>query len=189
MPFWQSSKKASIAGLPNSREKRVSVSCPQIKSPHRFLNSTAAAAVQVRTVLLPHSTCAGTRAAGLQPVSLPIRSIQMSEILHRGLLPYPSSWPGCSAVQSNYSPGLWQPCCQRSANRSQIPLQQHLAKVAPCTSTVEVRTVTAVTATGLAPQTSSLPRLPLHSAGRAPLPFIRSSNAAAVPTQSLFWHG
>lgn len=99
-----------------------------------------------RTALLPHGTCAGTRAAGLLPVSLPIRSIQMAEILPRGLLPYPSSWPGCSAVQSNHSPGPKQPCCQRLASRTQIPpLQQHLAKLAPCTCIVGVRTVTAVT--------------------------------------------
>lgn len=98
-----------------------------------------------RTALLPRSTCAGTRAAGLQPVSLPTKSIQMAEILPRGLLPYPSSWPGCSAVQSNHSPGPKQPCCQRLATRTQIPpLQQHLAKVAPRTRTVGVRTVTAV---------------------------------------------
>lgn len=33
--------------------------------------------------------------------SLPIKGIQMAEILCRGLLPFPGSWPGYSAVPSN----------------------------------------------------------------------------------------
>lgn len=57
----------------------------------------SSAAVQDGTVLL----------TGRQPLSLPIK------ILHRGVLPCPSSWPGCSAVEAAAVPRL--------ASRDHIP--------------------------------------------------------------------
>lgn len=114
----------------------------------------SSAAVQDGTVLL----------TGRQPLSLPIK------ILHRGVLPCPSSWPGCSAVEAAAVPRL--------ASRDHIPAPKQ-----PRASPAQPLTDRAILGSTVTQQI----RLPVPHSLQDFLTFHQSSSATAVPAPAPGW--